>query len=44
MRSYDSTSKALVVYLSFGFEAIDNPTDRAALMGAAVKWLQGSRE
>ncbi|MBW2279059.1 MAG: hypothetical protein JRF63_16350, partial [Deltaproteobacteria bacterium] len=41
VRSLDSTSRALVVYLGFGFEAIDNPTDRAALMGSAVKWLQG---
>ena len=28
-----------VVYLGFGFEAINNATDRAALMGAAMDWL-----
>ena len=41
VRSIDSTSGALVVYLGFGFEAIDNPADRAALMESAVFWLQG---
>lgn len=41
VRSTDSTSNALVVYLGFGFEAIDNPADRSALMGSAVFWLQG---
>ena len=29
-----------VVYLSFGFEAIDNATDRNTLMDRVVKWLQ----
>jgi hypothetical protein len=28
-----------VVYLSFGFEAIDNAIDRRAVMGAAMEWL-----
>lgn len=28
-----------VVYLGFGFEAISNATDRAALMEAAIDWL-----
>ncbi len=41
VRSFDSTSGARVVYLGFGFEAIDNPADRSALMGSAVFWLQG---
>ena len=39
IRSTDSTSGARIVYLAFGYEGIDNPTDRAALMGAAVGWL-----
>ncbi|MCB1184235.1 Omp28-related outer membrane protein [bacterium] len=28
-----------VVYLAFGFEAINNPTDRAAFMSSALAWL-----
>jgi hypothetical protein len=39
IRSYDPASGARVVYLGFGYEAIDNPTDRAALLGAALEWL-----
>jgi hypothetical protein len=40
VRSRDSDTGARVVYLAFGFEAIDNPTDRTDLMAAAVNWLQ----
>ncbi len=39
VRSIDSVSGARVVYLAFGFEAIDNAEDRSALLGAALKWL-----
>lgn len=39
IRAEDSVSGAKLVYLAFGFEGIDNPTDRAALLGAAVDWL-----
>lgn len=39
VRSVDSESGARVVYLAFGFEAIDNATDRSELLGAAMKWL-----
>ena len=39
IRSVDSDSRARVVYLAFGFEGINNPEDRAALMSAAVTWL-----
>jgi hypothetical protein len=39
VRSTDSDSGARVVYLGFGYEAIDNPQDRAALLGASLEWL-----
>ncbi len=39
IRSFDSTSGAHVVYLAFGFEAIDNPNDRALLMEAIYNWI-----
>ena len=39
IRAKDSGSGARVVYLGFGYEAIDNPVDRAALLGAALDWL-----
>jgi hypothetical protein len=39
VRSVDSVSGAKVVYLAFGFEAIDNAEDRSALMGAVIDWL-----
>ena len=39
IRSIDATSGARVVYLGFGFEAIDNAQDRADLLGAALDWL-----
>ncbi len=39
IRSIDSVSRARVVYLAFGFEAIDNAEDRSALLGAAIEWL-----
>jgi len=41
IRSEDSGSHARVVYLAFGFEAIDNPTDRATMMSRAMGWLRG---
>jgi hypothetical protein len=40
IRSVDSGPGARVVYLAFGFEAIDNPTDRATMMDRALGWLQ----
>ncbi len=39
VRSIDSASDARVVYLAFGFEAIDNAEDRATLLRKAVNWL-----
>jgi len=39
IRAADSASGARVVYLSFGFEAIDNAQDRADLLGRALEWL-----
>ncbi len=39
IRATDSTSGARIVYLGFGYEAVDNPQDRAALLGAALDWL-----
>lgn len=39
IRSVDSLSSARIVYLAFGYEAIDNPADRRALMRSAVRWL-----
>lgn len=39
VRSIDSVSGARVVYLAFGFEAIDNATDRSTLLGAAMEWF-----
>ncbi len=39
IRSQDSVSRARVVYLAFGFEAIDNAVDRSALLGAVIEWL-----
>jgi hypothetical protein len=41
IRSTDSTSGAKLVYLAFGFEAIDNAQDRADVMRGAVYWLNG---
>ena len=40
IRSVDSDSGARVVYLAFGFEAIDNPEDRAEVMQSAMDWLK----
>ena len=39
IRVTDSGSGARIVYLGFGYEAIDNPQDRAALLGAALDWM-----
>jgi hypothetical protein len=39
IRATDSTSGAKVVYLGFGYEAIDNPQDRADMLGRALLWL-----
>lgn len=39
IRSVLSNSNAKVVYLSFGFEAIDNHPDRAALLINSINWL-----
>ena len=39
VRSEDEVSGARVVYVSFGFEAVNRPEDRAALLGNAVNWL-----
>jgi hypothetical protein len=39
IRATDSAFGARTVYLGFGFEAIDNATDRAALLGAALDWM-----
>jgi hypothetical protein len=39
IRSSDPASGARVVYLGFGYEAIDNPQDRADLLGAALLWM-----
>jgi hypothetical protein len=39
IRATDSTSGARVVYLGFGYEAIDNAQDRADLLGPALDWL-----
>jgi hypothetical protein len=39
IRATDSGSGARIVYLGFGYEAIDNPQDRAALLGASLDWL-----
>ncbi len=41
IRSVDSTSGAKIVYLAFGYEAIDNAQDREDVMKAAVYWLRG---
>jgi len=41
IRAADSASGARIVYLSFGFEAIDNAPDRADLLGRALEWLDG---
>jgi len=41
VRSVDSDTGAHVIYLGFGFEAIDNAQDRQDLLGPAVTWLQG---
>ena len=41
IRAADSASGARIVYLSFGFEAIDNAQDRAELLGRALEWLDG---
>ncbi len=40
IRAKDSGSGAEIVYLAFGFEAIDNPSDRAALMNAVIAWFR----
>ena len=42
VRSIDSDSGARVIYLGFGFEAIDNAQDRRDLLGPAVSWLKTS--
>jgi hypothetical protein len=39
IRSFHTAGGARIVYLAFGFEAIDNAADRAALLGAAIDWL-----
>jgi len=39
IRATDSTSGARVVYLGFGYEAIDNPQGRADLLGRALEWM-----
>ena len=41
IRSEDSLTGAKVVYLSFGFEAIDNAQDRHDMLIPAVQWLEG---
>ncbi len=38
VRSDDSVNR--VVYLGFGFEAIDNPSTRRALMWRVIRWLR----
>jgi hypothetical protein len=40
IRAEDTDSGAKIVYLAFGFEAIDNPPDRTALMSAAIEWFR----
>jgi len=42
IRSVDSTSGARIVYLAFGYEAIDNALDRKNLMRAAILWIENS--
>jgi len=42
VRSIDSTSGARVVYLAFGYEAIDNAQDRKDLLRAGIKWLENN--
>jgi hypothetical protein len=39
IRVTDSDSGARIVYLGFGYEAIDNPQDRADLLGRALEWM-----
>jgi len=39
IRAASATSGARVVYLGFGFEAIDNAQHRADLLGPALQWL-----
>jgi len=39
IRATDSDSGAKVVYLGFGYEAIDNPQDRAELLGRSLEWM-----
>ena len=39
IRATDAASGARIVYLAFGFEAIDNAQDRADLLGSALAWL-----
>ena len=39
VRAADAASGARVVYLGFGFEAIDNAQHRADLLGPALQWL-----
>jgi hypothetical protein len=39
IRVVDAATGARIVYLGFGFEAIDNPQDRADLLGPALLWL-----
>jgi hypothetical protein len=41
IRSIDSVSGAKVVYLAFGYEAINNAADREDLMRSAIYWLKG---
>ena len=39
IRATDSDSGAKIVYLGFGYEAIDNPQDRTALLGRSLEWM-----
>lgn len=39
VRSLDSTSGARVVYLGFGFEAVNDAQDRQDLLSAAIAWI-----
>jgi len=39
IRATDSDSGAKIVYLGFGYEAIDNPQDRAELLGRSLEWM-----
>jgi hypothetical protein len=43
IRAVNSSSGARIVYLAFGFEAIDNATDRNTLMRESIEWMEGWR-